>query len=406
MKMWLILLLVPVSAVYAESAGAAGPRRITLEEALRLAEEAPVAAVLDREADLARAEVRGAGLWPNPDLLFSREEAAGTEDRFANITVPLPLSGRLSLERSAAQSGLRAAVARTRQARVSLLRAGVREAFVDLLAAQERSSALAEGLSRLSELVEVLRAREREGESSGFDLIRSDRERAEVESDHLESLGREARPRGALAALLGLPSEGLVAEDSLDARGALPGQEEVRTLVASRGDLTALDAEAEKADYLARAAGRRAIPEPALTIGAKTTEAAGTSDTGSVAAISFTLPIFDRGQGGRGIARAEGAVLRARRAVLARQAQAEAEAALSEATARRGAAEAYAAAGDPEELTRIARAAYGAGEMRILELLDAYRTVLSVHLRMIDLRAGARRSEIELYRVLGTEVVR
>ena len=170
--------------------------------------------------------------------------------------------------------------------------------------------------------------------------------------------------------------------------------------------MLALGAEAERADYLTRAARRRAIPEPSLTLGAKTTEVASDADAGSVAAISISIPIFDRGQGARAIARAEGALLRSQREALARKALAEAEAALAQAAARREAAESYAAAADPDELIRIARAAYDAGEMRILELLDAYRTAINVSLRTIELRGEARRAEIELNRVLGTEVVR
>lgn len=384
---------------------AAEPRPITLEEALRLSETSPLAATLGLEVDRARAEVRASGLWPNPEVLVSREEALGTVDRFENLSVPLPLTGRLSLEKSAARSGLRATEARTRLARVSPVRASVREAFLDLLVAQERTSSLSAGLSRLSELVEVLRARETEGESSGFDRMRAERERAEVQADFLESQGQVVRPRAGLAALVGLPSDGLKADGILETAPSLPSVEQARILAGSRGDVLALDAEAERADYLARAARRRAIPEPSLTLGAKTTEVASEADTGSVAAISISIPVFDRGQGARAIARAEGALLRSQREALSRQAVAEAEAAFAEAAARREAAESYAIAADPAELARIARAAYDAGEMRILELLDSYRTALNVSLRTIDLRGEARRAEIELDRALGTEVV-
>ena len=399
---WLLALILILPAALR----AAEPRLITLDEALRLGDASPSAATLGLEVDHARAEFRASGLWPNPEVAVSREEALGTVDRFETLSLPLPLTGRLSLEKSAARSGLKATEARTRLARVNLVRANVREAFLDLLVAQERTSSLSAGLSRLAELVQVLRSREKEGESSGFDLMRAEREQAEFQADFLESQGQVVRPRGELAALVGLPSEGLAADGSLEAAPSLPSLEEARVLVASRGDVLALGAEAERADYLARAARRRAIPEPSLTLGAKTTEVASDADAGSVAAISISIPIFDRGQGARAIARAEGALLRSQREALSRKALAEAEAALAQAAARREGAESYAAAADPDELIRIARAAYDAGEMRILELLDAYRTAINVSLRTIELRGEARRAEIELNRVLGTEVVR
>ena len=407
MKKWLILILLPMSAAYAVSDGeAAEPRRITLEEALSLAERAPMAAVLVREEDLARAGLRGAGLWPNPELSLSREEAGGSEDRFADVTIPIPLTGRLSLERSAARSRLRAAEARTRQFRMGLLRGGVREAFLELLAAQERASIVEAALARLGELVEVLRAREREGESSGFDRMRAERERAETEADLMEAQVREAWRRASLAALLALPSEEIVAAGSMEPSGSLPAAEGVRALAASRGDIAALEAEAEGADSLARAAKRRVFPEPLLTAGTKTTEAGGASDTGGVLGIAFTLPIFDRGQGTGAAAKAEAALFRARREALAREAEARAQAALTETKARRAAEAAYSAGGDPEDLVRIAWAAYDGGEMRILDLLDACRTALSARLRGVELRLEARRAEVELNRVVGEEVVR
>jgi len=384
---------------------AAAPRTITLEEALQLAESSPSVSALTMETDRARAELRASGLRPNPEVFVSREEAAGTVDSFANVSLPFPLTRRLSIERGAARSGLAAAEAKTGLARAGL-RLRVRELFLGLLAAQERREALSVGLSDLTALVEILRAREAEGESSGFDRMRAEREQVEVAAEGFSERASLARAREILAALLAIPPEELVAGGTLDPSGPLPGRNEARALVASRGDIVELAAEAERNDQLARAARGRAVPEPTVTVGAKRTETDGDSGTGVVAAIAFTVPLFDRGQGNRLVAEAQGALMRGRREALLREAQAEVYAALEEAGAHRAAEDTYAAAGTAEDLIRIARAAYEGGEMRILELLDAYRTALGVRLRMIDLRAEARRAELALNRALGTEVVR
>ena len=401
MKRWIIgCLLVGIPA-----AAMAEPRRITLEEALTLARGSPLMAVLDREVDRAAAEQKASGLYPNPELLFLREEAGGTVDRFATLSVPFLLTGRLSLEREAAASGLKAAQARTQQARVSLVRAAVRDAFVNLLAAQEGNAALQRGATQLAELVEVLRARQAAGEASMYDWMRAEREHSEVQADYLQSRGTLERSRRALGALLAIASEDLEASGTLEPRGALPGAEEIRARVGSRGDLIALDAEADRAEAQARAAHRRAVPEPTLTLGAKNSQFDELDGTGAVAGISIPLPFFDRGQGGRAVATSEAALLRAQREALARQAEAESASALAEAAALRDAEKTYREAAGPEELVSIARAAYEAGEMRILELLDAYRTALSTRLRSIELGAQARRAEIQLDRSLGMEVV-
>ncbi len=393
------LVLGPTPALAAE------PRAVALDEALRLAEEAsPSAQVIALEVERARAEVRATGLWPNPEVSLVREESAGTVERFANVSQSFPWSGRLGLEKASARSAVAGAEAAARQERVKL-RTRVRDSFIDLVQAQERTSALETGRSRLGELVEVLRAREREGESSGFDRMRSERELAEVEVDLLETRGRLAGARAVLAALLGLSSDGLVASGSLAATGTLPTPEEVRALASARGDVLALEAEAESADFRARAGRRRAVPEPTITVGTKTTEVGGPDDRGPVIAFGFSLALFDRGQGAAA-ARMLGALLRARRAALAGLAAAEAEAAYAEVVARREAESAYATPGNTEDLVKIARAAYEGGEMRILELLDAYRTALEVRLRTIDLHAATRRAEAALGRAVGSEVVR
>jgi cobalt-zinc-cadmium efflux system outer membrane protein len=387
------------------AAWAGEPRSITLDEALRRAEEvSPDARAIALGIERARAEARASGLWPNPGIEILREESAGTVERFTTVSQTLPITGRLGLERSAARSGLVAAEAAARQERVDL-RARVRAAFIELLLAQEQQAAAETARADLAGLVAILQAREREGESSGFDRLRAERELAEVEADLHGARASLAWARAVLGAILALPPEGLAASGSLATRDPVPDPAEMRTRAAARGDLAALDAEAERAELQARAARRRAIPEPSITAGTKTTEIGSPDDTGPVIALAFPVPIFDRGQQGQ-VAGAEGAILRARREALAWRAAAEVEAVYAEVAARRAAEDTYAASGSPDELVAIARAAYDGGTMRILELLDAYRTALGVRLRTAELRAAARRAEARLAQVTGSEVTR
>lgn len=261
-------------------------------------------------------------------------------------------------------------------------------------------------MERLDQLVEALRAREREGESSGFDRMRAERERAEVEIDLVEARQGLSRARSVLAALVGLPAAELAAEGSLLPGGVPPTREQLLAAAMSRGDLILLEAEAERADRLARAARRRLIPDPVLAAGTKSKQEAGVKESGPVFGISFALPVFDRGQGDRAVARAEGALLRARREALERTIEAELEAAYAAAVSRRQAEESYSRAPDPSDLATIAWAAYEGGEMGILELLDAHRLALEVQLKTIDLHTQARRAEVALGRAAGMEVQR
>ena len=57
------------------------------------------------------------------------------------------------------------------------------------------------------------------------------------------------------------------------------------------------------------------------------------------------------------------------------------------------------------ELSRIVRVAYQEGEVGILELLDSYRVTRQALLRLVDLEALAKESQIELDRAVGEEVL-
>ena len=344
-----VLLLAPTAVLAGEA------RLITMDEALRRAEESPGGQEIALAIERARAEIGASGLWSNPDLSLLREESAGVVERFANVSQTFPLTGRLALEKDAARSGHSAALARASQERIAL-RARVRETFVDLLLAQEVARALETGRSQLLELVEVLRVREREGESSGFDRMRAERELAELEADEAESRGRLAVAKSALAAVVALPTEGLEASGSLGARPLLPEKGEIQRLAETRGDVAALDNDAGRADLLARASRRRVVPDLSLTVGTKTTEAGTPDDRGPVLGVGVSFPIFDHGQGGRAVAAAEGALLCARRAKLVAHVVSEIEAAQAEVEVRRRAEDDYSAHGNPDELLRIARA--------------------------------------------------
>jgi cobalt-zinc-cadmium efflux system outer membrane protein len=233
--------------------------------------------------------------------------------------------------------------------------------------------------------------------------MRAERERAEAAADLHDARGRLARARAALAGPLGLDPRGLTTVASLEPRALLPTMEEARLQAGQRGDVLAFRAQVEQQELLARAAGRRWIPEPTVVAGRKTSEAGGVQDSGPLVGVSVAVPLFDRAQGARATAQAEAMLLRARQAALESRLSAEAAAAVEEAEARRHAETEYGGPADPEELVRIARGAYEEGETRILELLDAYRTALAARLRLIELRAEARRAEIAVDMATGVE---
>jgi cobalt-zinc-cadmium efflux system outer membrane protein len=174
---------------------------------------------------------------------------------------------------------------------------------------------------------------------------------------------------------------------------------------ASQPSLLALGHELEAAALAERAAGRRAIPEPELVAGTKSSNA-GTGDTGTVVSLHISLPLFDRGRPERAVALARAAQVRAETAGLRLSLRAQIAGWRDALLARRDNAAAYrtAVTANAEQIERIAQVSYEAGERGILELLDAYRIGASARVRQIALDTAVREAEIELEYVSGWEI--
>ena len=381
---------------------------LTESQALqKLTSESPRARALALNVELARASAMTEGLPPNGALTLSREAAGSVPETYLLYEQPLPVTGRRRYLRRAA---LAAAESEGMSVRMQLhdLRVDVRLAFLDLLLAQERLNVYDSEKARLEEIVDVLRKREKAGESSGYDRMRGERELSLLEADRGVAQARLDRGRGQLGSFF----EASQRPKALHAIGTLalpsvPDSVFLAARAANRGDIRAEHQLAESSDLAMEAARRKLYPEPVVTGGLKSPAVNGQRDSGYVVSVTVPLPLFDRGKAE--MARAE----IARRAALARAEAITAEVQLSlmgaweEAQTRIRAAEIYRsrAVAETGDLVRIARTAYEGGEVGILELLDAYRTQREVALRMQELTAAARQSALELERLVGEEVI-
>ena len=174
---------------------------------------------------------------------------------------------------------------------------------------------------------------------------------------------------------------------------------------ATRGEILALRHEIESARFSERAAGRRAIPEPEIVAGTKSSTAGG-GDVGSVFTVHATIPLFDhaRPEGALAVARAAQAQARLDAFRLTLRGQIAALRAVV--IERRAAADRYRdeAIRSADQIERIAQISYEAGERGILELLDAHRVGATARIRQASLDAAVRQSEIELAFASGWEM--
>jgi outer membrane protein, heavy metal efflux system len=380
---------------------------LTERDALaRLSTDSPRVRAIRAGIDVVRADVLAATRWPNPRLSVDRESVAGVTEYLTTFSQPLPVTGRRDLDAQAASERVAATSSRADDD-VRRLRADVRLAFADLVAAQSRVRELTASHDRLRALADVLAKREAAGDAAGFDRLRADREAFDVETDLALATSDRARAQSSLAAFFVNVSD----PSQIVATGPPPSPLPVPSLDAlleqaetTRGELQALRHDADAATFAARAADRRLVPEPEVVVGTKSSNA-GSGDIGSVFMVHASLPLFDRAHPEHALAAARTAEAEARTASFRLVLRAQAAALRAVVLERREAAERYRsrAVGSAGEIERIAQVSYDAGERGILELLDAYRVGAAARVRQAALDLAVRQAEIELEFTTGWE---
>lgn len=386
----------------------ASAQTLTEEQALmKMRREHPQIRVLHFTVREVEAAARERSLFANPTVSFTREDAGLNVDDFLLVTQELPVRRRLRLLGEAAEQAVHAAEARA-DADLLAFDTQLRLAFADLLLAQERTHVLETALLNLNRVVDVLRAREEQGEGSRFDRLRAEREVAEIGTDldtvAIDRLTAQARLASFFAP--GTDPAGVTAVGHVADGGTVPGLDVlVARAVAHRADYRALTLREAQWATEKRAAERLRLPGVAVTAGLKRAGAPTMRESGYVVTTTIAVPLFNRGQAQ--VARAEAARGRtnAERQALGTRIESEVRMAHAAASRYRELAERYRAGSVARaaELATIATAAYEEGEHGILELLDAHRVTLGTELRLLELAAAGRRAAIELDRAIGQE---
>lgn len=382
-----------------------------LSEADALARLSPDSArvrAIRASVDVARADVIAAGRWPNPRVTVNRESVSGITENMVTVAQPLPITGRRGLEVSAASAAADATARRADEA-LRQARAELRTAYAELVSAQAREASLSRARTRLAELVDAIGRRERAGDAAGYERLRAERELLDFDAD----LAATSSDRSRALAVLGAFFDEATDVTAISAvvpgfapRAPVPTVDELLMKARDiRGESLALRRDLDAAAFAERAASRRAVPEPELVAGTKSSSSAG-GDVGSVVSIHLSVPIFDRGRPERALAQARMAQAEAQLASFNRTLRAQIVALRAAVIERRDAADRYRAASSTmsTDLERIAQVSYDAGERGILELLDAYRSGAAARVRQAVFDAAARQAEIELEFVSGWEV--
>ena len=398
-----------VAAVLTCSMPAAAQTILTEAEALaRLSADSPRVRAIRAGVDVARAEALVARRWPNPRLSVNREAVAGVTEHMVTVTQALPITGRRGLDIRAAAALADAAASRADDD-LRTARAELRGAYAELVVAQEREAALRRTRDGVRALAVILARREAAGDAAGYDRLRAEREVSQIELELADARDDRARAQSALGAFFADPGElnaAIVMASPVSSRAPLPSVEALLARANTvRGEPAALRHELASAGFAEQAAGRRLIPEPEVVAGTKSSSA-GTGALGSVLSVHVAIPLFDRAQPERAVARARRSAAEAGAALFQAALRARTTALHALVAERRSAADGYraTASANVETLERIAQVSYDAGERGILELLDAYRGSAAVRTQQARLDAAVRQAEIELELVTGWEM--
>lgn len=380
------------------------PDAVNLETVLTLAREASPRLALERQGiAMAKAERVKAGAFPNPTVTVGQQHQGGRPTQFDGrwaqgvaVELPLLLGGQRGARVKAADQGIEAAKAQVVAAGHALA-ADAGAAYVALLLAQEKRSALTTSLAELGHMREIVAGRQASGMASQYDLLRMDVELEAWRTRTAEAAADLADRQGTLASLLGF-------------QGWRPrGMGQLRSLTVSP-ETKPVDGNpaimaARRAEDAAQAgvevARRERFPNVSVFAGRSATM----DPYGAVDAvgISVEIPIFDtrRGALDRAHAEAQAAGLRLRLVEAGVQTDVERyafqvvqlTAALEQFRERMGAR--------LPALKQMAEDAYRLGKSTIVELLDAARTRYETQVGQLELIAGLMEAQLRLQAARG-----
>ena len=383
------------------------PRRVSLEEALQLFATNNLELRLARSR---RAEAAGlarqANAFPNPTAAVTHEPLSRNGQSYSETYLTLSqrfeLPGQRSARTAAANGVLGAAEARLR-ADSTRLGFTVKRAFVEAAMAEERLAISERVTEVFRQGAQSAAVREAEGDISLYEL-----RRLLVERTRYENLLADARldvsaARRALSLLL-IPEAEAAEVAPRGPLGVLPPEPTLdgvlENATSRRQEVAAARAEVEAALAGVRFARAERIPDITAVGGAKRQ-----SDgfRGVFLGLSIPLPLFDRSAGAIEATEAQVRSAEGRLALTSRQVENDLRGAIESYGSLRARSELLGESllDEDPDLLQIAQVAYDAGEMDLVQLLDAAEALWGARTAQARLKADLWTAYYDLERAAG-----
>jgi len=364
-------------------------------------------ASLDAEHAAALGTAAGAGRWQNPQIQWGREQltTSNADEDILVMTQQIDFSGRLGLESDAAEIDAKVVALRQRQVRAHRV-ARARQAFFAILFEQHRLGVLQRWRQQLADLAQAVRRRAEAGDAADYEARRLETQLARLDASMVVAGTKRESAWTDLVILMGQGSD--VKMDWPRVQGVLsPGtagqSQSSPEAITGRGDVAALGAERDAAIARERAATRWWVPRLNLQGGYKGVREGATENHGVVVGVGIELPLLDRGQGeddtqaaiARGATAKMNSLTWASTQKLREGTLAVAELLGAVSAMNQGAAQ------SAEDLAGTAQQSYLAGELSVVELLDAHHNALETKLQVLALQLRARNAMIDVEREMG-----
>ena len=403
-----ILLLVAALGFLPATVAAQEPtRRVSLEEALRLfaANNLELRLARYRRAEAAGL-ARQANAFPNPTATVTHEplsrDGQSYSETYLTLSQRFELPGERRARAAAADRVLGAAEARVR-ADSARLGFAVKHAFVEAAVAEEHLaiSERVTGVFRLG--AQSAAVREAEGDISLYDLRRLLVERTRYENRLAEALLAVSAARRSLALLILVEAEAaeVAPRDPLGVSPPEPALDRVlEGTLSRRQEIVAARSEVEAAQAGVRLARAERIPDITATGGSKQQ-----SDgfRGFFLGVSIPLSLFDRSAGAVEATEAQVRSAEERLVLTSRQVENDLRRTIEVYRSLRGRTEFLGedSLDEDPDLLQIAQLAYDAGEMDLVQLLDAAEALWDARTARARLKADLWTAYYDLERAVG-----
>jgi cobalt-zinc-cadmium efflux system outer membrane protein len=372
---------------------------LTLGEAVRRALRfSPMVQAAALEIDAKQAESLQAGLRPNPELDATLQDVNGCCPT-VELSQVFELGGKRLKRLHAAELDAGVAAWDYEAARLRVA-SNTAQAFVDVLASQERIKILEELQAVAGQLSSTVAERVQDGSASPVDVERANIEvtRAKVQSNEEKALLEVAKHR--LANFWGAQNIDFgSAKGEFTTTDHVPSVGEIRNYLSSNPDIARWAAEMARREAVLNLAHANRIPDLKLGAGAMRNG----DETGATVSVSIPLPIFNRNQGN--IEAAETRIYKGERESLA--ASIDVNSTFLEAYGRL-VMSAERLKGLEKEILPAAQQVhdattkgYLAGKFDLLNVFDAQRTLFSTRLEIINARAEFQKAKVQIEALIG-----